>query len=109
LYLKYYGNIPEDEPPPERCSNGEHVFRMVKNIRIVYGKKNPDGMIRDRSTPPIEGVPFKKQSIFFQYVPYWLDLEVPYAIDAMHMQKNVFESLMATLMDTGKSKDGLKS
>jgi hypothetical protein len=27
----------------------------------------------------------------------------------MHVQKNVFESLMATLMDTGKSKDGLNS
>jgi hypothetical protein len=36
-------------------------------------------------------------------------LEVPHAIDAMHMHKNVFESLIATLMDTGKSKDGLKA
>ena len=38
-------------------------------------------------------------------------MEVPHAIDAMHMhvQKNVFESLIATLKDTGKSKDGLKS
>jgi hypothetical protein len=36
-------------------------------------------------------------------------LEVPHAIDAMHMQKNVFESLIATLMDTTKSKDGLKA
>ena len=36
-------------------------------------------------------------------------MEVPHAIDAMHVQKNVFESLIATLMDTGKSKDGLKS
>ena len=27
----------------------------------------------------------------------------------MHVQKNVFESLIATLMDIGKSKDGLKS
>jgi hypothetical protein len=36
-------------------------------------------------------------------------LEVPHAIDAMHVQKNVFESLMATLMDTPKSKDGLKA
>jgi hypothetical protein len=27
----------------------------------------------------------------------------------MHVQKNVFESLMATLMDTPKSKDGLKA
>ena len=31
------------------------------------------------------------------------------AIDAMHVQKNIFESLIATLMDTGKSKDGLKA
>ena len=36
-------------------------------------------------------------------------MEVSHAIDAMHMQKNVFESLIATLMDTGKSKDGLKA
>jgi hypothetical protein len=94
LYLKYYGNIEENEPPPERCNNREHVYKMVKNICIIYGKKRSDGTIRDRSTPPIEGVPFKKQSIFFQYLPYWLELEVPHAIDAMHVQKNVFESLI---------------
>jgi hypothetical protein len=82
---------------------------MVKNIRAVLGKKNPDGMTKDRSTPPVVGVPFKKHSIFFQYLPYWPDLEVPHAIDAMHVQKNVFESLIATLMDTGMTKDGLKS
>jgi hypothetical protein len=82
---------------------------MVKNIRVVLRKKNPDETKKDRSTPPITGIPFKKQSIFFQYLSYWLDLEVPHAIDAMHMQKNVFESLIATLMDTGKTKDGLKS
>jgi hypothetical protein len=82
---------------------------MVKTIQIIYGKKNLDRTIRDRSTPPIEGVPFKKQSIFFRYLPYWLELVVPHAIDAMHMQKNVFESLIGTLMDTAKSKDGLKA
>ena len=35
--------------------------------------------------------------------------KVPHAIDAMHVQKNVFESLMGTLIDTAKSKDGLKA
>jgi hypothetical protein len=109
LYLRYYGNILENEAPLERRHNGEHVYKMVKNIRIIYGKKKPDGTIINRSTPRIEGVPFKKLSIFFQYLPYWPELEVPHAIDAMHVQKNVFESLMATLMDTPKSKDGLKA
>jgi hypothetical protein len=109
LYLRYYGDIPEDELPPERRHHGQHVYKMVKTIQVVYGKKNPDGMIKDRSTSPIEGVPFKKQSIFFRYLPYWLELAVPHAIDAMHVQKNVFESLIGTLMDTTKSKDGLKA
>jgi len=85
------------------------VYEMVKTICVIYGKKKMDGTTRDRSTPPIEGVPFKKQSIFFQYLSYWPQLEVPHAIDSMHFQKNVFESLIATLMDTYKSKDGLKA
>jgi len=59
---------------------------MVKNICVILGKKNPDGTKKDRSTPPIADVPFKKQSIFFQYLPYWPDLEVPHAIDAMQVQ-----------------------
>jgi hypothetical protein len=76
---------------------------------MAWPKKNPDVTKKDRSTPPITSIPFKKQLIFFQYLPYWLDLEVSHVIDAMHMQKNVFESLIATLMDTGKIKDDLKS
>ena len=80
LFFRFYDNTPEIEPPPERCHNGEHVYRMVKNIRVVYGKKNLDGTNRDRSTPLVEGIPFKKQSIFFQYLPYWPDLEVPHAL-----------------------------
>ena len=76
LFFRFYDNATEIEPPSERCHNGEHLNRMVKNIRVVYGKKNPDGTNRDRSTPPVEDVPFKKQSIFFQYLPYWPDLEV---------------------------------
>ena len=109
MYFRFYDNTPENKPPLERCQNGQHVFEMVKNIRVVLGKKNSDGTKKDRSTPPIADVPFKKQSIFFQYLPYWPYLEVPHAIDAMHVQKNVFESLIATLMDTCKLKDGLKA
>ena len=59
LFLRFYDNTPEIEHPPERCHNGEHVYKMVKNIRVSYGK-NPDGTNKDRSTPLVEGVPFKK-------------------------------------------------
>ena len=37
-------------------------------------------------------------------------MEVPYTIDAMHLKKNVFDSIISLLMDVkGKTKDGLKS
>ncbi|WVZ62297.1 hypothetical protein U9M48_012061 [Paspalum notatum var. saurae] len=89
---------------PKRRHDSKHVFDMVKKINIVYGKKIK------RTKPPIEGVPFKKQSIFFKYLPYCKDLEVPHAIDCMHLKKNVFDSTICTLMDVkGKTKDGLKS
>ena len=81
LFFIFYDNA------PKRRHNGEHVYRMVKNIHVFYRKKNPDGTNRDRSTPPVEGVPFKKQSIFFQYLPYWPDLEAPHAIDVCTCRK----------------------
>ena len=60
MYFRYYDNKTEIEPPPERRKNGQHVFKMVKNIRVVLGKKNPDRTKKDISTPPIVGIPFKK-------------------------------------------------
>ena len=47
-----------------------YVYNMVKNIKVAYGKKNKDGKINKRDTPSIDGVPFKKMSIFFKYLPY---------------------------------------
>jgi hypothetical protein len=70
IYFRYYDNKAENEPPPERRKNRQHVFEMVKNIRVILEKKNPDGTKKDRSTPPVARVPFKKLSIFFQYLPY---------------------------------------
>jgi hypothetical protein len=50
LYLKYFGNIPEDEDRPlERRHDGQYVYQMVKNICVIYGKKKMDGTTRDRS------------------------------------------------------------
>jgi hypothetical protein len=66
LYLKYFGDIPEDEEQPlERRHDGQYVYQMVKSTRIIYGKNKMDGTPRDRSTPPIEGIPFKKSQSSF--------------------------------------------
>jgi len=89
---------------PIRRHNSKYVFDMVRKINVSYGKKIKI------TKAPVEGVPFKKMSMFFKYLPYWKDLEVPHAVDAMHIKKNVFDSTICLLKDVkGKTKDGLRS
>jgi len=67
-------------------------------------------MKKNRDKTPIEDVPFKKQSIFYKYLPYWGDLEVRHAIDGMHLKNNVFGNTIGLLLETSaKTKDTLKS
>jgi hypothetical protein len=81
----------------------------VKNIKVVFGKGTVKGQKR-KKTPTLTDIPFKKQSIFFTCLPYWKDLQTCQSIDLMHVTKNVFDSIIGTLLDMPrKTKDGLKS
>jgi hypothetical protein len=52
---------------------------------------------------------FKKHSIFFKYLPYWKYLEIRHAIDVMHLEKNMFDNIVGTLLDMPrKTKDGMQ-
>jgi len=108
--MKYFiGSTIETGQAPERW-DGHYVYNMVKNIKVAYGKKKKDGKINKRDMPPIDGVPFKKMSIFFKYLPYWPEMVMRHSINGMHIKKNVFESVIGILMDIkAKTKDGLKS
>ena len=89
---------------PIRRNNSKYVFYMVRKINVSYGKKIKI------TKAPVEGMPFKKMSMFFKYLPYYKDLEVLHAVDAMHIKKNVFDSTICLLKDVkGKTKDGLRS
>ncbi|GAU18203.1 hypothetical protein TSUD_26670 [Trifolium subterraneum] len=52
---------------------------------------------------------WKKKSIFFE-LPYWKSLYVRHFLDVMHIEKNVFESVIGTLLNIpGKSKDSINA
>ena len=63
-FNNHFDGKDEKASAPKRRHDSKYVFDMVKNINIVYEKKIK------RTKPSIEGVPFKKQSIFFKYLPY---------------------------------------
>ena len=52
---------------------------------------------------------WKKKSTFFNLL-YWSRLEVRHCIDVMHVENNVCDSLIGTLLNiNGKTKDGLNA
>ena len=48
--------------------------------------------------PPTIIIPFRKSS-FFKYLPYLKELDMPNAINCMHLEKNVFDSMIGFLLD----------
>ena len=80
--------------------DGNYVFNMVHTIQVTYRKRKKYGKKRKRDKTPINGAPFKEQSIYYKYLPYWADLEVCHAINGMHLKKNVFGNTIELLLET---------
>jgi hypothetical protein len=88
---KYYqwitwfdGTIENEEAPKHR--DGKFVFEMIKNINIDFRRPVKGKKLKKNEKAPKDS-PFKKQSIFFKYIPYWQDFEIGHAIDTMHVTK----------------------
>ena len=74
---------------------------MAKKINVVLDKNHP---LTVKLTPKDQV--FKKKSVFWK-LPYWQILHVHHCIDVMHVEKNVCESMLGTLLKIkGKTKDG---
>jgi hypothetical protein len=104
---QFDGMIENEEAPKHR--DGKFVFEIIKNINIVFGKLVKGKKSKKNEYAPKDS-PFKKQSIFFRYLPYWKEFEIGHAINTMHVTKGVFESTIGLLFNIpGKMKDGLNT
>jgi hypothetical protein len=86
---KFNGNTEKRCPPPHLT--GHEVYEMVKYVHVVLGKRKRTG--KNTAKDDI----WKKQSIFWE-LSYWKDLDVRHSSDVMHVEKNVCESLLGTLL-----------
>lgn len=94
---KAFDNTHEKKVAPRRPS-GEEVINelhgLEKKKRILGFGKTHNG---------------NKHSIFFQ-LPYWKTLLLRHNLDVMHIEKNIFDNVIGTLMNIdGKTKDSLKA
>ncbi|XP_048627981.1 uncharacterized protein LOC106359087 [Brassica napus] len=118
-------------PPHHTYRKNKKLFRKNKVVHVpppvmqpgatlleqidYYGAKETCKVGGNWHTPP--NMPdgytashnWHKKSIFWE-LPYWKDHLLRHNLDMMHIEKNVFENIMNTLLDVkGKSKDNLKS
>ncbi|XP_072076814.1 uncharacterized protein [Arachis hypogaea] len=100
----------EGRDPPKKLS-GIDVLRQQSNVHIsfeksssVTSKKRRNGQDMDEDDSH-----WKKKSVFFD-LPYWEDQMLCHNLDVMHIEKNVCDNVVFTILnDSGKSKDNLKA
>ncbi|XP_074332026.1 uncharacterized protein LOC141668881 [Apium graveolens] len=82
---------------PRRTLSGEEVLAEQEQIKFEFGKKM-------KKAKKVES-PWKKKSVFFE-LKYWKFHHVRHCIDVMHVEKNVCDSLIGTLLNMRhKTKD----
>ncbi|XP_074373627.1 uncharacterized protein LOC141713976 [Apium graveolens] len=76
--------------------SGEEVLARQKRIDFCFGKEV-------KKSKKVE-YPWKKKSVFFE-LEYWKYHHVRHCLDVMHIEKNVCDNLLGTLLNMRKSKD----
>ncbi|XP_025703763.1 uncharacterized protein [Arachis hypogaea] len=100
----------ESRDPPMKYSR-INVLRQQSNLQLSFGK-NPTLTAKRRRIGEDEDQDdsvWKKRSVFFE-LPYWKDHMLRHNLDVMHIEKNICDNLVYTILsDSVKSKDNLKA
>ena len=87
-------------------SNGEEIFEMVKDLRVVFGKGDGSQLVPNDTNG--RAPMWKMKSIFWE-LPYWQILEVRNTIDVMHLTKNLYVNVLGFMGCYGNLKDTLEA
>ena len=108
---QFNGNTELRDPP--KILSGSEILEQLQNIDVIFGKvhelkgggKRSRGTLADES----ETQQWKKKSIFFK-LPYWEFNLIRHNLDVMHIEKNVCDNVIYTLLNEhGKTKDHLNA
>ncbi|GAB2298096.1 hypothetical protein Dimus_038512 [Dionaea muscipula] len=89
--------------------SGAELLHQMKEVNVCFGKSQDNRKGKKRKRPNLPKCGWKKRSIFFD-LPYWEHLLLRHNLDVMHIEKNVCDSVIGTLLDIeGKTKDSLNA
>jgi hypothetical protein len=96
----------EFDPPPH-MPTGDEIWRQVQGIDTVAQAIRKRRKIGQANCD--EQLIWKKQSIFFT-LPYWKNNMLRHNLDVMHIEKNVVDNIIGTLLNMdNKLKDNLNA
>lgn len=106
------GKAITDYPPPW-LTGEEILYERINNISGLKKTVECGGNGHEKPARTIEGYGdshnWVKKSIFWE-LPYWENLLLRHNLDFMHIEKNFFDNLIHTVLNTpGKTKDNIKS
>lgn len=91
--------------PAPRPLSGDEVLQQIDAEQAECNKKKRK---RDKKKTKQKKL-WRKKSIFFE-LPYWSSLLIRHNLYVMHIEKNVCETLLGTVLDIeGKTKDNLSA
>nr|GEY42935.1 hypothetical protein [Tanacetum cinerariifolium] len=113
-----FDGIVENRGPPTPLT-GSNVLKQLSGIRFKHWKSKKSTMEEDVGSTSTfectntiieedingENLLWKKKSVFFD-LEYWEHNLLRHNLDVMHIEKNVFDNILRTLLDLdGKTKD----
>jgi len=101
---KFDGRV-EDRIAPKELS-GEEIVEQLEHVRANNFGKGRGKNKRKRAVPELN---WTKRSIFFD-LPYWSSCKLRHSLDVMHIEKNICDNILGTLMSINKkTKDTIKT
>ncbi|XP_025670687.2 uncharacterized protein [Arachis hypogaea] len=110
-HAKFNGKVELRDPPA--VLTGSEILEQLEGINVSFGKELQESkgkrIRRKVVEEDDESGMWRKKSIFF-YLPYWESNLLRHNLDIMHIEKNVCDNVLYTLLnETGRSKDNLKA
>ncbi|XP_039146815.1 uncharacterized protein LOC120284059 [Dioscorea cayenensis subsp. rotundata] len=102
---KKFDGKPNNEGCPIALS-GDDILHQLEELQDTILGKYPGNKKRKRSLSELN---WTKKSIFFE-LPYWKHLLLRHNLDVMHIEKNICENILCTVLGiVGKTKDTFKA
>ncbi|KAK1605080.1 hypothetical protein QYE76_028753 [Lolium multiflorum] len=100
---RLFNGTTETRDPPRKYTPKE-VAAKVEMVKDFEHGKNPISRKRKRATVP--GEPTWHLKVSLHHLPYWPELKIAHNLDVMHIEKNICDNIVGTLLELeGRNKD----